>query len=107
MTWCRSFTCLLEYVCVLYSELSKQKTEDEHAECYDELFNTVKLSILKTLTIQSNLTWFPKVVKHISPYFQPVISLLNNLQNDIILPMFTDKEGNFHCRTPFDHDTII
>ncbi|KAN0087774.1 hypothetical protein V8E55_006395, partial [Tylopilus felleus] len=63
--------------------------------------------ILKTLTIQSNLTWFPKVVKHISPYFQPVISLLNNLQNDIILPMFTDKEGNFHCRTPFDHDTII
>lgn len=33
--------------------------------------------------------------------------LLDNLWNNIILPMFTDKEGNFHRSTLFDHDIII
>lgn len=73
------FFYVLVGICVLYSELLKQKTEEELAECYDQPFNTFKPSILKTLTIQSNLTWFPKVMKHISSYFQPIIPLLNNL----------------------------
>lgn len=101
-----SFFYVLVGICVLYSEPSKQKTREELAECYDPLFNTFGPSILKTLTIQSNLTWFPKVVNHISPYFQPVIPLLNVLRNEIILPLYTDTAGNFHRSTSFDHDTI-
>ena len=96
---------LLEYVFFILNCWSK-KTEEELIECHNQLFNTFKLSILKTFTIQSNLTWCPKVVKYISPYFPPVIPFLNNLQNNITLPLFTNEARKIHC-TPFDHDTII
>ena len=74
-----SFFYVFIGICMLYSEPSKQKSKEELKECYDKLFNTFNPSILKTITIQSDLTWFPFVVKHISPYFQPLIPLLNDL----------------------------
>lgn len=102
-----SFFYVLVGICVLYSEPSKQKSDKELAECYDKLFNTFTPSILKTITIQSDLTWFPLVVDHISPYFRPLIPLLNDLRDTIIQPMYINAEGSFCRRTVFDHDMII
>ena len=61
-----SFFYVLAGICVLYSEVSKQKPDKELMECSDDLFNTFTPSILKMLIIQSNLTWFSKVMQHIS-----------------------------------------
>ena len=74
-----SFFYVLVGICILYDKPFKQKSEDKLAECYDKFFNTFKPSILKTITIQSDLTWNPFVVKYIHPYFKPLIPLLTKL----------------------------
>ena len=50
-------------------------------------FNTFELSLLKTITIQSNVGWVANILKYISPYFQPLIPLLNVLREKIVMPM--------------------
>ncbi|KAN0074442.1 hypothetical protein V8E55_011854, partial [Tylopilus felleus] len=56
-------------ISVLSDEPSKPKLDKELQKCFNKLFNTMQPSILKTITIQSNLTWVLSVLKHISPYF--------------------------------------
>ncbi|KAG6373554.1 hypothetical protein JVT61DRAFT_6197 [Boletus reticuloceps] len=82
-----SFFYILVGICVLYDGPSKQKSEADLAECFDRFFNTFEPSILKTLAIQSDLTWTPLIVKHIHPYFKPIIPLLSHLRAEIILPL--------------------
>ncbi|KAF8546168.1 hypothetical protein OG21DRAFT_1528007, partial [Imleria badia] len=94
-------------ICVLYNGPSKQRSEQELAKCYDKFSNTYEPSILKTITIQSDLTWIPHIVQHIHPFFEPVIPLLELLRVEIILPLATDKEGNFYRKTSCSHDTFI
>ena len=42
-----------------------------------------------------------------SPYFKPLVPLLNNLQCEIILPLESDKDGNFGRNVPLCHDIVI
>ncbi|KAI9569117.1 hypothetical protein HD554DRAFT_657745 [Boletus coccyginus] len=48
-----SFFYVLVGICVLYDGPSKQKSEADLAECFDNLFNTSEPSILKIIIIQS------------------------------------------------------
>ena len=32
---------------------------------------------------------------------------MENLQREIVVPMYTDTEGTFHCKTPFNYTSII
>lgn len=85
----------------------KQKSEKDLAGCYDKFFHTFELSMLKTITIQSDLTWIPSIVKHIHPFFEPVIPLLTLLRAEIILPLATNIQGHFYCKTSCNHDIFI
>lgn len=103
-----SFFYVLVGICVLYEGPFKQKSEEDLAECYDVFFNTFEPSILKTITIQSDLTWTPLIVKHIHPYFKSLIPLLTKLRSEIILPLATDEHtGEFYRKSPCNHDTFI
>lgn len=102
-----SFFYVLVGICVLYDGPSKQKSEKDLEKCFDKLFNTFEPSILKTITIQSDLTWIPSVVKHIHPFFEPIIPLLTRLRSEIVLPLATDEHGCFYRKTPCNHDTFI
>ncbi|KAG9309134.1 hypothetical protein JVU11DRAFT_10841 [Chiua virens] len=102
-----SFFYVLVGICVLYDSPSKQKREDELADCYDKFFNTYEPSVMKTIFIQSDLTWVPYIVEHISPYFQPLVPLLTRLRTEIILPLASDERGSFYRKTCCDHDTFI
>ena len=102
-----SFFYVLIGICVLYDRPLKQKSENDLAKCYDKFFNTFKPSILKTITIQSDLTWAPFIVKHIHPSFESVIPLLTLLQAEIILPLATNEQGHFYRKTSCNHDIFI
>ena len=102
-----SFFYVLVGICVLYDGPSKQKSENDLAKCYDKFFNTFEPSILKTITIQSDLTWAPFIVKHIHPSFEPVIPLLTLLRAEIILPLATNEQGHFYRKTSCNHDIFI
>ena len=68
-------------------------------------FNMSELSLLKTVTIQSQLGWLSNILHHISPYFQPLVPLLTTLQEWIILPM--DFKNNMFCTgSPITHDKM-
>ena len=102
-----SFFYILVRICVLYDGPSKQKSEADLTECFDRFFNTFKPSVLKTITIQSDLTWTPLIVKHIHPYFKSIIPLLSHLQAEIILPLAMDECGDFYRKATCNHDTFI
>lgn len=102
-----SFFYALVGICVLYDGPFKQKSEDKLAEGYDELFNTFKPSILKTITIQSDLTWNPFIMKYINPYFKPLIPLLTNPQSEIVLPLATNDHREIIRKSSCNHDTFI
>lgn len=63
-------------VCLLLDKPYKPKCDEHLAECFNKFFNTFEPSVLKTITIQSNLMWMPFILQHISEYFQPIIPLL-------------------------------
>jgi len=63
--------------------------------------------MLKTITIQLDLTWKPFILQHISNYFKPLINLLTHLCNTIIVPLSADDQGNVSRKTPFTHDMFI
>jgi hypothetical protein len=94
-------------ICTLYDGPFKQKSEEDLAECYDKFFNTFEPSVLKMITIQSDLTWNPFVVKYIHPYFKPLIPLLTALRSEIILPLATDEHKEFYRKRSCNHDTFI
>ena len=94
-------------ICVLLDAPGKFKSDEELSCCFDKYFNTFELSILKTITIQSDLMWLPMIVAHVSPYFQPLIPLLACLQSDMILPMYTDEKGSFRRKNLLTHEVLI
>ena len=51
--------------------------------------------------------WFPMIVDHISLYFKPLLPLLTWLCQEIVVPMYTDKDGNFcHAKSLMHHILI-
>ena len=77
-------------MCMLLECPYQIKVEDQ-LKCFDTYFNMFHPSIVKTTTIQSNVSWSVEILPHISPYFQPLIPLLNMLREKIIIPMnFSD-----------------
>ncbi|KAI6040580.1 hypothetical protein EDC04DRAFT_2893969 [Pisolithus marmoratus] len=94
-------------ICILLDSPSKLKCNKDLAQCFDKYFNTFELSMLKTITIQLDITWKPFIMHHISEYFEPVINLLTHLHDAIIIPLFFDDHVNIHHRQPFTHDLFI
>lgn len=94
-------------ICVLYDEPFKPKTEDQLAQCFDMYFNTFEPSLLKTITIQSNIGWTTNILKHISPYFQPLIPLLNVLRERIVVPMANVNDSFSSCEEPITSDDMV
>ncbi|KAI5997072.1 hypothetical protein EDD15DRAFT_2364534 [Pisolithus albus] len=92
---------------VLLDGPSKPKCDKELAQCFDKYFNTFEPSMLKTITIQSDITWRPFILHHISEYFQPAVDLLTRLRDALIVPLFFDDHGNIRRRQPFTHDMFI
>jgi len=92
---------------VLLDEPYKPKSDKELAQCFNKYFNTFEPSILKTITIQADLTWEPFILKHISPYFEPATKLLTHLRDAIISPLYVNCDGKFCHRTPFFHEKFI
>ncbi|KIM51907.1 hypothetical protein SCLCIDRAFT_40665, partial [Scleroderma citrinum Foug A] len=94
-------------ICILFDGPNKPKCDKDLAQCFNKFFHTFEPSILKTITIQSDLTWQPFILQHISVYFQPIIPLLTCLQKGIILPLSTDNNGNVYHKVDFTHDMFI
>ncbi|KIK92702.1 hypothetical protein PAXRUDRAFT_558645 [Paxillus rubicundulus Ve08.2h10] len=85
-------------ICVLSDEPHKVRTDSQLAERFDKYFNTFESSLLKTITNQSEVGWEANIIMHISPYFQPLIPLLDLLREKIALPMSSDH---------ITHDTML
>ncbi|KIJ67422.1 hypothetical protein HYDPIDRAFT_25878 [Hydnomerulius pinastri MD-312] len=90
-----SFFYVLLGICVLYDEPHKPKPDAELKGCFDKYFNTFTPSLLRTGTIQSNLTWGYCISAHISAYFRPLIPLLEFLRERIVGPMEVGVDGAF------------
>ncbi|KAL4063630.1 hypothetical protein V8B97DRAFT_1876512 [Scleroderma yunnanense] len=98
-------------ISVIYDEPYQLKSEAELMKCFDIYFNTFQLSLLKTITIQSQLGWLANILEHISPYFCPLIPLFEVLHQKIIklpiiLPM-TVVNHLFNSSNPITHDYMI
>ena len=102
-----SFFYVLVGICVLLDGPYKPKCDKDLAHCFDKYFNTFEPSILKTITMQSDLTWKPFILQHISTYFEPIIDLLTRLRDAIIVPLSTDDHGNVRRSQSFTHDMFI
>jgi hypothetical protein len=92
-------------ICIFFNEPYIQKPESELTQCFDMYFNTSEPSLMKTITIQSQVGWSFKILRHISPYFQPLIPLLNTLRNRIILPI-AFEDDSFQTDNPITHDEM-
>ena len=98
---------ILVGICVLLDAPFKFKSNDKLSHCFDKYFNTFEPSVLKSIIIQSDLTWFLMIVDHISSYFEPLLPLLTRLHQDIISLMYTTKDERFYCAKPLTHDVLI
>ena len=94
-------------ICVLLDEPFKFKSNDDLSRCFDKYFNTFEPSVLKSVIIQSDLTWFPMIIDHISTYFKPLLPLLTRLRQDIVSPMYTSEDGRFCRAKPLTHHILI
>ncbi|KAI5985786.1 hypothetical protein EDD15DRAFT_2373882 [Pisolithus albus] len=94
-------------ICVFLDSPSNLKCKKDLAQCFDKYFNTFKPSVLKTITIQSDITWTPFILQHVSKYFKPIIPLLTQLHDAVIIPLFFDNHSNVTHRKPFTHDMFI
>lgn len=74
-------------ICVFFDEPHKPKGEEQLRACFDLYFNSFQPSTAKTKTIQSALGWYADILPHISPYFQPLVPLLDKLRDNIVVPM--------------------
>jgi len=104
-----SFFYVLIGICVLLDGPYKPKSNKDLGQCFDKFFNTFEPSVLKTITIQSNLTWKPSILQHVSTYFEPIIiiDLLRHLRDAIIVPLSTDDHGNISCNKSLTHNMFI
>ena len=102
-----SFFYILVGICVLLDGPYKPKCNKDLVQCFDKYFNTFEPSVLKMITIQSDLTWKPLILQHISTYFEPLIDLLTSLCNAIIVPLSTDDYSNVSCNKSFTHNMFI
>ncbi|KAL4082043.1 hypothetical protein V8B97DRAFT_1862933 [Scleroderma yunnanense] len=75
-----SFFYVLLEIAMLYNGPYRPKSEDQLMECFNIYFNTCEPSLLKMVMIH----WSANICKHISPYFSPLIPLLNTLHWKII-----------------------
>jgi hypothetical protein len=92
-------------ICVLFDAPHHIKPESKLSQCVDLYFNTFEPNLLKTVTIQSQFGWSFNILRHISPYFQPLIPLLNTLWEQIILSI-NFKNNSFHAGGPITHDKM-
>ena len=94
-------------ICVLYDEPFKPKSEDRLARCFDVYFNTFEPSLLKTTTIQLNVGWVANILKHISPYFRPLIPLLDVLREKIVMPMIVVDDSLLPGGEPITSNVMV
>ena len=94
-------------ICVLYDEPFKPKSEDRLARCFDVYFNTFEPSLLKTIMIQSNVGWVANILKHISPYFRPLIPLLDVLREKIVMPMMVVDDSLLPGGEPITSNVMV
>ncbi|KAF8124294.1 hypothetical protein EV363DRAFT_1299830 [Boletus edulis] len=76
------------------------------AQCFDPFFAVTQPSIYKTLAIQSDVGWTALMIPHISPYFQPLIALLEDIWRELILPIKLDGK-KLQANWNFSHDNFI
>ncbi|KIK19641.1 hypothetical protein PISMIDRAFT_76961, partial [Pisolithus microcarpus 441] len=99
---------VLVSICVLLDSPSNLKSEKDLTQCFDKYFNTFEPSMLKSSTIQSDITWVPFILDHISSYFKPIIGLLECLHAVVVVPLFFDKRSDtINHRAVFTHDMFI
>ncbi|KAI6026898.1 hypothetical protein PISMIDRAFT_109226 [Pisolithus microcarpus 441] len=92
-------------ICVLFDEPHCLKSEMELAQCFNMYFNTFEPSLLKLITIQSKFGWSFNILQHVSPYFWPLIPLLNVLQEKIIMPIAFINDL-FYSSSHITHDEM-
>ncbi|KAI6030143.1 hypothetical protein EDC04DRAFT_2605545 [Pisolithus marmoratus] len=90
---------ILVGICIFLNSPLNLKCEKDLALCFDKYFNTFKPSILKMITIQSDITWMPFILHHISKklfthdlFITSIIETLSHLSPDTWVPV--DQVGN-------------
>ncbi|KAF8130102.1 hypothetical protein EV363DRAFT_1489990, partial [Boletus edulis] len=101
-----SFFYILLAVCLLYDNPCQPKPAKVLAQCFDPFFAVTQPSIYKTLAIQSDVGWTALMIPHISPYFQPLITLLEDIWRELILPIKLDGK-KLQANRNFSHDNFI
>ncbi|KAF8134591.1 hypothetical protein EV363DRAFT_1323928 [Boletus edulis] len=100
-----SFFYVLLGFCLLYDEPYKVKSDEELSQCYDLLFNKSSPSLDKTTIIQSSFGWTTIILPFISQYFKPLVPLLQNLRENITMPLSL-VGGEFHTGN-VTHDEVV
>lgn len=101
-----SFFYILVGICLLYETPYVTKPPKKLAECFDPLFATAQPSLVKTFTIQSEFGWTAIILPNISPYFRPLVPLLSDLREKMILPLRV-KDGVVQTPQDFTHREFI
>ncbi|KAI5995388.1 hypothetical protein EDC04DRAFT_2910224 [Pisolithus marmoratus] len=101
-----SFFYILITICLLYDTLGTTKPPKTLTKCFDLLFTISQPSILKTLTIQSGFGWSALILPHISSYFWPLIPLLEELWQELLLPIRLEN-GAMQPSSTFTHHMFI
>ncbi|KAI6103243.1 hypothetical protein EV401DRAFT_2079645 [Pisolithus croceorrhizus] len=101
-----SFFYILVTICLLYDMPGTTKPPKMLTECFNLLFTISQPSVAKTLTIQSGFGWSALILPHISSYFQPLIPLLEELQQELLLPIRLEN-GIVQPSSGFMHHMFI
>ncbi|KAI6126534.1 hypothetical protein F5141DRAFT_1209795 [Pisolithus sp. B1] len=101
-----SFFYILIAICLLYDTPGTTKPPKTLTECFDPLFAISQPSVAKTLTIQSGFGWSTLILPHISSYFQPLIPLLEELWQELLLPIRLEN-GIVQPSSGFMHHMFI
>ncbi|KAI6127268.1 hypothetical protein F5141DRAFT_1210630 [Pisolithus sp. B1] len=101
-----SFFYILIAICLLYDTPGTTKPPKTLTKCFNPLFTISQPSIAKTLTIQSGFGWSALILPHISSYFQPLIPLLEELQQELLSPIRLEN-GVVQPSSGFTHHMFI
>ncbi|KAI6010051.1 hypothetical protein PISMIDRAFT_120450 [Pisolithus microcarpus 441] len=101
-----SFFYILVTICLLYDTPSTTKPPKKLAKCFNPLFAISQPSIVKTLTIQSGFSWSAFILPYISLYFRPLIPLLEELWQELLLPIKLEN-GTVQPSSGFMHHMFI
>ena len=102
-----SFFYVLLGVCLLFHEPKNPKPDGQLATCFDLYFAVFKPTVQKTLVVQSEFGWTTLILPNISPYFRPIIPLLEFIRHEFILFIKTDGNGGFQSNPEFWHDAFL